>query len=69
MTIIDARIPMGNTVVTQKIELYTVSEAKQILAGKEWDFGGDIYSVEKRGCRIGWLASYPNGEGIYIETR
>jgi hypothetical protein len=68
MKVVMARIPMGRTAVNRKVELYTVEEAKKILATKEWQIGEDIFSVEQTNKRIGWLASYPNGDGIYIEA-
>lgn len=65
---IKARIPAGKTVFVQEINLYTKNEARKILACREWEIGEDIYSVEKTNERIGWLASFGNGEGIYIEV-
>lgn len=66
---IKARIPVGRTVYTRVVELFTVEEAKQLLSGKDWDVGEDIYSATERGKRIGWLAKFPNGEGIYVESK
>lgn len=73
MKTISARIPMGRTSVIQKIELYTVSEAKEllfgVLDGKGWDIGIDVYSVDKPNERIGWLADFGDGSGIYVESK
>lgn len=68
MKTITARVPIGKTAVNQKIELYTLDEAKEILVNKEWDIGVDIYSTQQTNRRIGWLASFPDGGGIYIEV-
>ena len=68
MKIINARIPMGRTAVVQEVELYSREEARNILQDKNWEIGIDIYSIEFTNKRIGWLASFENGDGIYIET-
>ena len=65
-----ARIPCGKTVLIQEVELYTVEEAKTLLADKEWSIDVDIYSIEKTNQKIGWLASVDNGkDGIYVEYK
>ena len=67
---ITARIPCGRTVLIQEIELYTIDEAKSILADKVWIPDIDIYSVEKTNQKIGWLASVDGGkDGVYVEYR
>ena len=63
-----ARIPVGRTVVEQEVELYTKQEAKIILKNTVWDVDVDIFDAEVTNKRIGWLASFGNGEGIYIEA-
>ena len=63
-----ARIPVGRTVVEQEVELYTKQEAKIILKNTGWDVDVDIFDAEVTNKRIGWLASFGNGEGIYIEA-
>ena len=68
MTKVRARIPVGKTVFVRDIELYTVKEAKRILADKDWEMGGDIFSAEQPNKQIGWLAVYPNHDGIYVEV-
>ena len=68
MKTITALIPAGRTAFVQNVELYTRDEAKTILADKEWDIGTDIYSASQRNLRIGWLADFGNGDGIYVEA-
>lgn len=66
---IKVRIPEGKTVLIRDVELFTVDEAKKMLAGKEWEVGTDIYSATQTNKRVGWLASFPNGDGIFVEAR
>ena len=69
MEVIKARIPIGRAVIVQTIELYTKEEAKRILEGKEWEIGTDIYSDKERGKRIGWIANFDGGNGIYVSVK
>lgn len=69
MKIVKARIPAGNTVLIQEVCLYTVEEAKAILFGLDWQFGGDIYDTKETNKRIGWIASCDDGTGIYVEVK
>lgn len=68
MTVTSARIQCGKSTTIQTVELYTKEEAKEILKDKEWEIGIDIYSTKITNKRIGWLASFGNGDGIYVET-
>lgn len=69
MRIVTARIPVGKTAIVQTVELYEKNEAKQMLAGKDWEIGIDIYSARQANKRIGWLASFSDGSGIYVEAQ
>ena len=69
MTKVKARIPVGNTVHIQEVELFTVDEAKEILKNHDWEIGGNIYSVEQTNKAIGWLAEFKNGDGIFVEVK
>ncbi len=66
MNRVKARIPVGRTVIVQDVELYTKQEAKRLLADKDWEIGVDIFSVNETNKRIGWLAKYDGGDGIYV---
>ena len=63
-----ARVPMGRTAKIEKVQIFTKEEARKILNGKEWEVDIDIYDVEVTNKRIGWLAAFPNGEGIFVEA-
>ena len=65
---IKARIPVGRTVFIREIDLYTIDEAKEILSNRDWEIGEDIFSLATN-LRIGWLASFGNGDGIYVEAK
>lgn len=63
------RVPMGRTAKIQEIDLYTIEEAKAILREKDWEIALDVYSTEATNKRVGWLASFGNGDGIYVEAK
>lgn len=68
MRTLKVRIPVGRTIQIQEVELYTTAEAKEILKGKEWDMDIDIFSLKQPNKRVGWLAKYPDGDGIFVEA-
>lgn len=63
---VKARIPTGKTVLTQVVELYTKAEARRLLVDKNWEIDVDIFDAEQPNRRIGWLASFDGGDGIYV---
>ena len=64
-----ARIPVGNSIHIEEVEIYALAEAKEILKDKDWEIGGDIFDVKQSNKRIGWLADFGNGDGIFVEVK
>ena len=64
-----ARVPVGKAYSVREVKLYTKDEARQILEGKDWAVGKDIYSSYDIKKRIGIAVRIiGNGGVIYIEA-
>lgn len=65
---INARVPYGDgqKFRVQEIELLTVEEAKQVINGRDWDLGFQIYRENNPGEAIGTMIEV-GGEEIFVK--